>query len=483
MKKLLYLILLIPALFTACDDERMEELNTPSKAATVVPAETLFANGMRNAMDLMNSSSVNVNPFRMYAQYVAQTTYPEESQYNLTTRSIPFGWWGGAYRNALLDLNAAKTILNAEIEKADPAFLAGLNNQMACINIMMDFVYATLVDTFGDVPYSEALDPENLTPKYDDAATVYDAVLADLDVAIASIDVTKSGFGGVQDMIYYGDMMKWKMFANSIKLRMAMRLADVNPSKSIAAANAAMASGVITSNADNAAINYGSAAPNNNPLYSQLVLSGRQDFIGANTMVDIMNANSDPRRYVYFDENLGADTFTGGIYGTANAYSTSTHLGDAFHQADLPGTVYNAAESHFLMAEMAERGGYSVVGTAESHYNAGIQASFDQWGVSGAAAYLADASVAYTTAAGTWQQKIGTQMWLSLYNQGFEGWTTWRRLDMDILNVPEGLTYSDIPVRFHYPIREQSQNESSYNAAASKIGSDVVQTKIFWDRF
>lgn len=469
------------AVFMACDD-RLMELNTPSKLATEVPVSTLFLNGMVNTFGNMESSSVNNNPFRLYAQYVAQCTYPEESQYNLT-REIPYYFWRGAYRDALSDLNTAKSILTAELEVADAAFKPKLNNQLACTQIMMDYTYSVLVDAFGDVPYTEALDPDNISPSYDDAATIYDNVLASLDESISRIDVGEVGFESVQDPVYGGDMNGWKAFANTLKLRMGMRLADVNASKSISVVNSALASGVISSNNENVSITYGSSSPNNNPLYSSLVLSGRQDFVGANTIVDIMNTNNDPRRYVFFAENLGSDTFLGGVYGDANAYATNSHLGDLFHTADLPGTLIGYAEVEFLMAEMVERGGYSVSGTAVSHYNAGIQASFDQWGIGGAAAYMAQPSVTYATATGTWQQKIGTQLWLALYNQGFEGWTTWRRLDMNIFNAPPILTLSDIPVRLPYPLREGNQNGTNYDAAGSKIGGDLVSTKIFWDKF
>ena len=100
-------------------------------------------------------------------------------------------------------------------------------------------------------------------------------------------------------------------------------------------------------------------------------------------------------------------------------------------EPDLPGTLISYAEVEFLLAEAAARG-YDVGGTAESHYNAGIEASMDEWGVTDATAistYLADADVAYTTASGDWKQKIGVQKWIAMYNLPFEGWTAYRLLD------------------------------------------------------
>ena len=121
--------------------------------------------------------------------------------------------------------------------------------------------------------------------------------------------------------------------------------------------------------------------------------------------------------------------------------------------------MFDAAEGQFLLAEAVERG-MNVGGTAASHYEAGISASIEFWGGSTADAttYLAQPTVAYATAAGDWKVKIGTQAWIALYNRGYEAWTEWRRLDAPILNVPDGLTYGDIPVRYTYPVQEQNLN-------------------------
>ncbi|MEO9966250.1 MAG: SusD/RagB family nutrient-binding outer membrane lipoprotein, partial [Reichenbachiella sp.] len=85
------------------------------------------------------------------------------------------------------------------------------------------------------------------------------------------------------------------------------------------------------------------------------------------------------------------------------------------------------------------------------------------------------------TATGTWRQKIGTQLWLALYNQGLEGWSTWRRMDFTGFNAPPGMTMANIPVRMTYPLREATLNGDNYTAAGSRIGGDAVSTPVFWD--
>lgn len=482
MKKILYIALL--TLFVLGCDDRLEDLNTDKRNPAIVDPTSLFTQGLRETFDMMSSINVNENPFNLYAQYWAQTSYPDESQFDLTTRTIPANFWTNGYRDALIDFKSSKQLILEQIETGSSGLPeAQLHNRIAAIDIMTAYVYATLVDTFGDVPYTEALNSEDMTPKYDDARTVYSSIIDSLDAAIASISVDVSGFPAVQDPLYEGDMENWVKFANSFKFRMGMMLADVDKSSSVAIVNEALTAGVFSSNADNASMTYYGSSPNTNPVYEDLVLSGRHDFVGANTIVEVMNAVDDPRRTVYFTENLGAGVYQGGVYGDANDYASFTQIGEIFHTPDLPGIILTYSEVEFLKAEAVERGGYNVTGTAAEHYNEGIEASFNQWGLTDemAESYIGQTNVNYSTASGDWRQKIGIQLWLALYNQGFEAWTTWRRLDFEAFSPPPGMSLEDIPLRFHYPLEEAQLNGEMVEAAANAIGGDKITTPIFWD--
>jgi len=470
MKKIFITIISVFTILASCDVS--ENLNIDQKSPTNVPASGLFANGLRNLFDQMNSCNVNNNVLRLYAQYWAQTTYPDESQYNQITRNIGGNNWSTMYRDVLQDLKGAKELLATSNED-------NIENKLAIIGVVEVYAYSVLVDYFGDVPYTQALDPTNPAPAYDDAETIYLDLFTKLDAAIAALDESGSGFAASQDPVYGGDVSKWKMAANSLKLRMAMRLADSNPSVSKQMAEAA-ADGVITDNADNFGIQYLGAAPNTNPLWVSLVQSGRDDFVGANTLIDRMNPLSDPRLPSYFATIGGI--YDGGIYGSANAASGFSSISDVMKEPALIGNMITASEVHFLLAEAFERG-YSVWGSAEAHYDFGVTWSILEWGGSQADAdtYLAQADVAYGTAAGDWKQKIGTQKWIAMFNNGMEGWTTWRLLDQPTLTPPPDMSMSDIPVRFLYPVSEATLNGASYDAAASAIGGDLKSTKLFFD--
>jgi hypothetical protein len=141
------------------------------------------------------------------------------------------------------------------------------------------------------------------------------------------------------------------------------------------------------------------------------------------------------------------------------------------------------SEVEFLLAEAVERG-FAVGGTAMGHYNAGITASIMEWGgtEAEATAYIAQPTVNYMTAPGTFKQKIGTQKWLALYNNPVEGWKEWRRLDAPSLVKP-ALGISEIPLRLTYPTTEMNSNGENAEAASAAIGGNTVTSKVFWDKF
>lgn len=472
MKK--YLIILLSALVISCaSDETYDNLNIDPNNPPNVPSSTLFTGALKNLFDQMESTNVNTNVYRLFAQYWTETTYIDESNYDLNTRNIPSNHWTEMYSNVLYDLQDAKNKPDTDTD-----------GKKGMIEVLEVYTWQQLVDTFGNIPYSEALQGrENQNPAYDDAQTIYEDLLVRIDAAILKLSsATDNGFEDA-DLIYNGDLGQWIKFANSVKFKIAMRIADVPSMAAVSqsAAENAISAGLLTSNSDNVTIVYGAGTPNTNPLWVDLVQSGRQDFVVANTIVDYMNTLSDPRRAFYFDDNLGAGTYVGGPYGDNNSFSSYTHIGELMHQPTFRGVLMDYAEIEFLLAEAAERG-YAVSGTAETHYNAGITASMQDWGVStvDATAYLLDPSVAYTTATGTWREKIGFQFWLAMYNRGFEGWSVFRKYDAPVMNVAadSGL---DVPKRYTYPLREQTINITNYTAAAAAIGGDELDTPIFWD--
>ena len=483
MKKIVLLISFL-ALTVSCSDD-ITGLNTDTKNPTSAKPEFLFTNAQKALVDQMVNASVNRNVFRMLVQHWTETTYPDESQYNLTTRPIPDTHFTTLYRDVLRDFKESNVLLN-KVVTAGASEAAVVVNKKAIIEIMNAYTFSVLVDSFGNVPYSEALDIEaHPLPKYDDAQTIYKDLIVRLAAAQSSLNTSEASFGSA-DLIYGGNVAKWKKFANTLRLRLAINMSDVDATYASAQATAAINAGIMTSNSDDANLNYLGAQPNANPLYADIVASGRKDFVIADTFVNKLNLLSDPRRAKYFTFAPSTTQYKGGVYGSSNSYTLFSTINNTVLAPTFPGTILAYSEQEFLLAEAAARG-ITAAGVAVTHYNSAIIASMNSWGVDSgdATAYLA-ANPYNGTSTAAWKKSIGEQAWIALYNRGFEAWNSWRRLDFPALLAP-ATTYNDIksvPTRLTYPAGEATVNATNVTAAATTVtGGDKLTSKIFWDKF
>lgn len=471
MKKILIIAFLIGITFS-CND--FDGWNVDDKSPSEVPAGYLITSAQRDFALRTTSTSVNYNVFKLFAQYWTETQYTDEVNYDLTGRDIGGNFFLYMYRDVLMDIKEAKKIITAD------EFISATSrdNQLAVAEIMEVFVWHILVDTFGDIPYTEALQGvDNLLPKYDDDATIYADLFSRLDAALSQLNSGDSY--GTADLIYSGSTSAWKKFGNSIKLRMAVRTADFDSGRASTKASEAVASGVFTSSADNAAFPFELTPPNTNPIWTSLVQSGRNDYVVANTFVDIIAPLNDPRASVFLADNKVP--YLGATYGVGVSYVDYTHIGDLWHTEDLEGILMSFSEVQFLLAEAVERN--LISGSAESYYNAAVTASIVYWGgsESEAATYIAQPSVAYTTAGSSWKEVIGNQKYISLYGRGFEAWSSWRMLDYPNSMTRPAISQEAVPRRYIYGNDDADVNGDNYNAAAAAMGGDAKSSRVFWD--
>jgi hypothetical protein len=180
-----------------------------------------------------------------------------------------------------------------------------------------------------------------------------------------------------------------------------MVIADVDDAAAKAAVEASDA-GAMSSSADDAMVKYQKASPNTNPLYTDIVLGGRSDYVAAEDLMNVLVSLNDPRKSLYFGTN-NAGAYQGGVVGKVNTFADMSKPSDKVSAPDAPLILMDYVQTEFMRAEAKERG-YNVAGTAEQHYNNAITASIIAWGgtAADAAAYLAQPAVAYSTAAGTW---------------------------------------------------------------------------------
>jgi hypothetical protein len=475
MKKSILYILPAVLLLGACT-KNIDSYNDQTKKAAVVPAAPLFTNATRNLSDqLANIGGGNITLH--IVQYFAQAVIEDNAQYNFQTSGMPATHWNVLYRDVLNDLKRSDSILSASTSTL-PTDIATVANQRACVDITEVYAWYILVTSFGNVPYSEALNPDNLFPKYDDQRTIMADLLKRLDNDLSKLNTTGAGFAVSEDLWFGGKIANWVSFANSLKVLFGMTLADVDPATSKSVVEAASPN-AISSTAQNAIMLYGSQ-PSNNPTYQSFVVAKRTDYVASKTFMDQLLSNTDPRLSSFFSRN-GAGKYAGAVMGVQTTFTTVSPPSTKDSASSLPYVVLDYSEMEFLRAEAVARG-YNVGGTVQTHYEEGIRQSIKYWGGadSSVARYLADPSVAYATAAGTDIQKIAQQKWISLFMHPYHEWVDIRRLDYPVLPAPVGAV-SGFPNRLYYPQTEQTLNPTNYTQAASAVGGDKVETKLFWD--
>ena len=498
---------------TACKKD-FDKINSSPNTPLTVPNSTLLTGAEKGLMDYTWDRWWNGTTGMLLAQYYAENQYTDESQYQFRNTTIK-DYWGLFYAGGVPDQFSQSTVtfplgglkeLQTIIEKCQTDTITNktsgnLKNQIAVALLLQAWTFQNMTDVWGDIPFSEALkDTRNTQPKYDKQSDIYPGLLVLVDSALKIMDVNQFDLQG--DMIYGGDMSKWAKFANSLKIRIAMRMSSKRPDLA-GPAVAAAAAGAFTSNADNALFPYTTGSPNYNPLYYDRAITGRKDFCSSNTIIDVMNSLSDPRLIAYFD-TIKNGTFVGRPYGQSSSHAGAlpiSHVsqpsgsrdinngvanGSGTLSATAPGIFLDYAQIEFFLAEAVELG--YISGSAEDHYKAGINASFIYWtGSPAPSSYISQPGVDYTAlkASGlSYQRVIARQKWLALYMQGIQGWIECRRLDYSILHMPvDGvLAGSGVPYRMTYPYSEPTLNPNGWAQANADQGPDQLSTKVWWNK-
>jgi len=460
---------------TSCSN--FEEMNINPNKPVSVPTSGLLTQAEANLVYNFNGELAQLG--EQYVQHLTQVDYVEKSNYNDDGISS----FSGIYRGGLNDLKDIIRI-NKDENLAGEVVKYGDNvNQIAVATILTTWAYHNMTDVWGDIPYSEALNDEILTPKYDTQESIYDALIAKLDNAISTINTTPT-IGLQGDLIFDGDMAQWKKFAVSLRLRIAMRLSEVNSSKASSLISDADFANAFTSSADVAEFKHLATDAEANPLYiDNVVNAGADNFAVANTLIDAMQAFNDPRIPMYANASVTSGTYVGLTYGVGATNADDISFpGDMYAAQEAPSILMTAAEVLFIKAEAAQRG--YITGDAATFYNEAITASMEYNGVSAAdiASYLAQPSVVYDAA--NWKKSIGTQKWIALYGVGIQAWAEWRRLGFPVLALAPAATTTTIPLRRAYPSDEYSTNSANIMAAvASSLGGkDLFTTSVWWDK-
>ncbi|WP_119079281.1 SusD/RagB family nutrient-binding outer membrane lipoprotein [Chitinophaga alhagiae] len=405
-----------------------------------------------------------------FAQYLSETQYPNLSLFNQVSASFY-----GIYQGPLMNLDS---VLRAKVY--NPAEGPGANQQ-AVAKILKAYYFWHVTDRWGDVPYSAALQGKSdFTPVYDPQEQLYNSLFAELTDASNMIVA-----GNISnDIIYKGNIAKWKKLANTIRLLMALRLSEVAPEKAKTEFNAALAAGIMTGTADNLTFQHLAEQANESFWYDQVSDQNRKWWALSLTLVDKMKPVDDPRLPVYGDKNSGGE-YVGLEFGKQDGLSTTAYslLGAEVRRQDAKVYLVTYAQALFAIAEAAKRG-WTGGGEAEAEasYKAAIRESIYQWTGDSASypAFYAKPGITYVPANG--MEQIATQRWVHLFMHGYEAWAEWRRTGFPVLHKPQG---KDIPTRQGYPSDEVFNNRDNYNEAVTRQfggAGDGLYGKLWWDK-
>ncbi|MCH5597445.1 SusD/RagB family nutrient-binding outer membrane lipoprotein [Niabella ginsengisoli] len=412
-----------------------------------------------------------------YAQYWCGTDAKGDSQYSSSDGGSTNLWT--MYSVVLPALKEIQTLNETATDEVAAA------NQNAIAGVFQIWVYHMLTDAFGNIPYSNAI-TEELLPTYDDAKTVYTDLLSKLDTYQSQLNPANPSFT-TGDVIYNGDVTKWKKFANSLMLRIAMRMSNKDETTAKPYIEKAIQAGIIETNDDNALFPYNGNATEAFPFNN--IDRDPVQFVVSATLIDYMKEVNDPR-LPQFARTVG-NVYKGSPYASGENNASDAQIFSLpsikVYNPDFPGIIFTASEAQFLKAEAAARN-MSAGGTAVTFYNSGIEESMTFWGVS------ADSTTAYSARvpfiAANWKDCIGTQKWLAFYMQGMQSWHERVRLDF---NKPDGTplfiapvegsldpSVTMVPNRITYPTSENNTNKANKDAASQAIGGDTKGTKLWW---
>jgi len=398
---------------------------------------------------------------------------------------------------------------------------AARSNMYNMARIFQAYVFMILTDEYGDIPYTQGgagYSDQIILPAYDAQQEIYPKIIQELTDASAALSASATIETG--DVLYAGDVAKWKKFANSLLLRAGMRLSKVDPATAQATVQAAVAAGVITANADNAYIRHD--ANFTQPIGSTLNGSEAANFYLTKPFVDQLKSTNDPRlsaiaiRYVGAASGAGQTVAVGSTdpakqIGMPVGYDNGSIVAKAqadglasfydYSQADRrrilkissPVFLVTAAQTNLLLAEASFRG-WITGGTAAQYFSDGVKAHMDQMAVYDPGCAIAATDRDNYVAAnplppGDELEQINIQYWIASFLNGPEAFANFRRSGFPALTPnPYGQPNNpDVPNgtfirRLTYPTSELSVNTKNVNAAIGRQGADKLSTRIWWDK-
>ncbi|MEO6348538.1 MAG: SusD/RagB family nutrient-binding outer membrane lipoprotein [Aquaticitalea sp.] len=494
MKKILILLAIVMA-FGSCD-KGFEELNVnPTKPTQLDPSTKLtyvqlFTGGSNyvaylfwNVIHFMqNIQQLNDTSYASFLYKEGNTHWLFEEQFKTSVKNV--------------------VDLEAQLEASDSPTAA---TDLAIVKVQRVLIFSRITDAYGDIPYSEAgkgsLEGIRF-PKYDKQSDIYKDMLETLESAAATLSSGGDSSFGSADLIFGGDTTKWEKFANSLMLRLAMRMVKVDIAGAQTWAAKAINGGVMTSNDDIAYTQYENSAndggPNVNPLTKSFSSRAPTQIKISKTFMDFMKDRNDPRVSVLastvdgntdFALQFGQD-INDPTRGAANSKPNINIFGGSdIIIYDAPFFFQTYAEVEFMLAEAAERWGLAG-GNVETHYNAGVTAAMEYLSLYGHDVNITSTQITAYLSANPFMpaealKLINEQYWVATFGNGLESFSNWKRSGYPVLvpaDVADQLTGGKIPRRLPYPGSELLNNPDQVAEAIANQGGNGLLTRMWWDK-
>jgi hypothetical protein len=498
------LLALFLTIITSCE-KGFDELNKSKTSATEIDPAFILNNAVINS-----SIATLIYEIGVVQQIISPNSgVLTGANYNQDNRSSTDDNWVSYYRNVIKN---TKDIISQT--KDDPA----RTNLYNMARILQAYAFMVLTDTYGSIPYEEGGEgyySQIFFPKYETQQEIYPKIIKELTEASAALSA--SGKIETADILYGGDVAKWKKFGNSLLLRAGMRLCNVDPTQAQATVKKAFEGGaanLITLNIENAFVKHD--ANYRNPISVTLNSTEAANYYLTKPFVDALKSTNDPRlvsiavRYkgaksgsdhIPANASILAEDQIGLPMGNDNKSATAAATADGlvsfyeYSQADrnritklsAPMFLVTASQTNLLLAEARFRG-WITEGTAEQYFSDGIKNHMDQMALydSKCAVAIADRD-AYIAAnpltAGNELNQINTQYWISSFLNGQEAFANFRRSGFPAL-APNPFPGKEVDWinRLTYPTSEISVNTENLNAAVTEMGPDKLDTKVWWDK-
>lgn len=484
MKKLKILtrvILLGMALiFCSCTQE-FEEINTDPNNPVIIAPSLLLPNAIQVSVDRYWGHSnryqrLNIDAAMCWVQHLARNIYinAEGDTYEIPI-TVSSGTWDNLYNSSLINLERI-------LELAGPGGDYENSNFEGVALTMRAFTFSYLTDVFGPIPYSEALKgtaQESInSPKYDSMEEIYQGLLNDLKIANEKLVVGGPAVNG--DIMFEGDILRWKKFANSLRLKLANRQASKKPTESRSIMMEILSDPskfpVFTGNGDFAQLQHANVIGSRNQMFD--VFSTRSDWNISTTLVNKLLELDDDRISAYALP-LADGSYVGlpnGLTDAAASVISASTIGQKFLDPEAPSILMTYSELLFVLAEAAWNG--DIQGDPVEMLKRAIGASFEQYGLEMPFDYMGRLGEID-------KETIMTQKWIALFGQGIEAWTEYRRTGFPVMPAPHPssifVNNGILPTRIEYPPSEYSLNMASLEGGIRLLGGqDNMRTRLWW---